>query len=681
VGIIEKHKPHVFVVMPFGRREVPPADAAKAPREVDFDAVYALLLRPALEQAGCAPFRADQEPGAGDIRTDMFFELVTADFVLADISVLDANVFYELGARQGVAARGVVMVHGGHSKRPFDIAPDRTFDYDGGLFVHPIADPARPAIGRAVAQLATILEKVIAKDAMGSSSPVYNQLPGLEPPDPRDIESARARYVGAAFDEIADRVAVARKRGLAGDILTLAEEAPNALHRARLLHRAGKTLFDLQHFQLAIELLEEVVELDPNDADAESFIGIALNRLGKPEDAEVRLQNLIRRAQGHDDAQGALGRVYEDEWRQTWEHLGTIAERKEAAAAHAEIAEKSIERSARALRCDQRSYYDGIRALGLAKVLEHVGRPTRLSTAIVAAAELVSIVAQHEVEDTSNAGDEASSAEHIWALATCGELALLSGDAKSAGDLYARAATAPGVTPFALDSMMRGLEMYERVEFGVEATKAARRSLERGRKLLPPSPASYRYVLFASGHMIDLDGRAKPRFPRSKEAAVKERIEQCVAKWKMGPEDLLVCGAARGADLLVAEACLAKGCRVVLHVAKDEGEYLLESVDLPNSDWRERYFAVKGHRLTTVRFQPEELGTIPSEANVHARNNRWCMNTAWATARKRDDVFVLLVWDEQPTGDGPGGTSHAATIAREHAGKLEIINPTSIGST
>ena len=60
----------VFVVMPFGMKEVPknprvdatPAPEAKEERlEVDFDAVYQLLFKPALEAAGLQPFRADDE--------------------------------------------------------------------------------------------------------------------------------------------------------------------------------------------------------------------------------------------------------------------------------------------------------------------------------------------------------------------------------------------------------------------------------------------------------------------------------------------------------------------------------------------------------------------------------------------------------------------------------------------
>jgi hypothetical protein len=86
-----------FVVMPFGEKEVPKrpmveaAGEGKAPGDslkVDFEAVYERLLAPALRAAGCTAFRTTEEKGAGGIRKDMFFELITADLVLADISIL-----------------------------------------------------------------------------------------------------------------------------------------------------------------------------------------------------------------------------------------------------------------------------------------------------------------------------------------------------------------------------------------------------------------------------------------------------------------------------------------------------------------------------------------------------------------------------------------------------------------
>src|ERR1700691_57110 len=129
-------KLRAFVVMPFGTRKVL-ASAEPHPMqvEVDFDRVYNELLAPALVEADCEPFRADKETSAGDIRTDMFFELVTADLVVADLSIANLNVYYELGIRDGVCPRGVFIVDGGWlAPKPFDVAPDRSFKYDGKVF-------------------------------------------------------------------------------------------------------------------------------------------------------------------------------------------------------------------------------------------------------------------------------------------------------------------------------------------------------------------------------------------------------------------------------------------------------------------------------------------------------------------------------------------------------------------
>src|SRR5215471_11831365 len=120
-------QPRAFVIMPFGRK---PGGMA-GQREIDFDSVYRGLLEPALRAAGCDVVRADQDAAAGDIRTEMFFELVTADLVVADVTIDDSNVFYELGVRDGVCPRGIFLVKADKSSsHPFDIATDRNFDYD-----------------------------------------------------------------------------------------------------------------------------------------------------------------------------------------------------------------------------------------------------------------------------------------------------------------------------------------------------------------------------------------------------------------------------------------------------------------------------------------------------------------------------------------------------------------------
>ena len=96
---------HAFVIMPFGTKPIDHLGSdplQKASFEIDFNCVYRELLCPALEKADCDVQRADNDSVAGDIRTQVLFELVTADIVLADVSTSNPNVFYELGIRHGV---------------------------------------------------------------------------------------------------------------------------------------------------------------------------------------------------------------------------------------------------------------------------------------------------------------------------------------------------------------------------------------------------------------------------------------------------------------------------------------------------------------------------------------------------------------------------------------------------
>jgi hypothetical protein len=158
---------NAFVVMPFGKKAARGFDEHSPSRQnpiINFDEVWTALLKPSLERAGCRAFRADSEAAAGDIRTDMFFELVTADIVVADITIENANVFYELGVRHGVCPKGVFVVTGNlTSGRAFDIAQDRSFAYDGQLFLDE-QEPNKKARAHAVKQLSSIFEQAIATD-------------------------------------------------------------------------------------------------------------------------------------------------------------------------------------------------------------------------------------------------------------------------------------------------------------------------------------------------------------------------------------------------------------------------------------------------------------------------------------------------------------------------------------
>ena len=56
----------------------------------------------------------------------MFQELLLADLCLVDMSIDNANVFYELGIRHAFRKRGMVHIQAGRSYMPFDVFNART---------------------------------------------------------------------------------------------------------------------------------------------------------------------------------------------------------------------------------------------------------------------------------------------------------------------------------------------------------------------------------------------------------------------------------------------------------------------------------------------------------------------------------------------------------------------------
>ena len=82
---------NAFIVRPFGVKQ-----------GVDFDKVEAQLIQPALMQIGVEGGTTTEIVEQGNIREDMFRMLVGADLVIADVSIHNANVFYELGIRHAL---------------------------------------------------------------------------------------------------------------------------------------------------------------------------------------------------------------------------------------------------------------------------------------------------------------------------------------------------------------------------------------------------------------------------------------------------------------------------------------------------------------------------------------------------------------------------------------------------
>src|SRR5712691_3165643 len=118
-----------FVIMPFNKKSV-------GDREVDFDDIYARIFEPAIEATSLPeggrlkPRRTDQDFFSAEISVEMFHYLEYSRFALADISGLNANVFYELGARHRARQTGTAIFRQTDAPLPFDINHVKAFPYD-----------------------------------------------------------------------------------------------------------------------------------------------------------------------------------------------------------------------------------------------------------------------------------------------------------------------------------------------------------------------------------------------------------------------------------------------------------------------------------------------------------------------------------------------------------------------
>jgi hypothetical protein len=174
-------------------------------------------------------------------------------------------------------------------------------------------------------------------------------------------------------------------------------------------------------------------------------------------------------------------------------------------------------------------------------------------------------------------------------------------------------------------------------------------------------------------------GKAKKtRFPSSNVEAAALRIRGALDRIGAHTGDVGLCGGACGGDLLFAEACLERGMRVELRLARTEPEFLAESVTFADPDhrWEHSFMRVKDNPATKTLVMPEKLGCAPEGSSVHARCNQWILYTGLSQGLSR--VSFIALWDGQ-AGDGPGGTQHMVELLRKLTGRQpEIIDPATL---
>jgi tetratricopeptide (TPR) repeat protein len=390
-------KPLCFVLMPFGRKQ----DGTG--RWIDFDRVYADLIAPAVRQAGIEPIRADEEQVGGSIHKPMFERLMLCDYAIADLATANPNVYYELGIRHALRPRSTLVLFCKGTTLPFDVAPLRGLPYsldDGGRPANVAEDG--PAITRRL---------LAAREDPGEDSPIFQLVEGLPRPtvdhEKTDLFRSRAEY-SRIFKE---RLATARQNGIEAVRAVAADPAFANLNDAE----AG-IVVDLFLSLRAVEAYQEMIDLYqrmPPPLQRTRMVqeqrGFAFNRLGRREDAEQTLKQVIADFGPSSETNGLLGRVYKDRWedaRKSGDQLRARGELKRA-----------IDAYLAGFEADWRDTYPGINAATLMEFQAKVDpRQAEILPVVLYAAKKRS---------------QMSSADY-WTFATLLEVAVLSRDDEAA---------------------------------------------------------------------------------------------------------------------------------------------------------------------------------------------------------------------------------------------------------
>lgn len=107
--------PKVFVIMPFSQNWS--------------DRVYEELIKPAVDGAGLECVRGDHSVRIGDLAQDIWNEILQAGMLVADVSALNSNVFYEIGLAHSLG-KEVFILKQKDAKVPADFGGAHYYEYE-----------------------------------------------------------------------------------------------------------------------------------------------------------------------------------------------------------------------------------------------------------------------------------------------------------------------------------------------------------------------------------------------------------------------------------------------------------------------------------------------------------------------------------------------------------------------
>jgi len=414
------------MIMPYGRKATQ-TEPGRGPAEIDFNALWDRGYVPTIKALGYEPVRADQDTG-GLIINQMLERLYFADLVLADMTIPNGNVYYEVGVRHAAQKTGCVLLAADWSKQLFDVVQMRTVRYPlpEGNITDATATGFQATIKEGIASL---------RDGI---SPMHMSLPGY----PAKVDASKATTTRDQLTELAAfqtkvravRAAPANERMPRAKDLVAREGNPPATYPIALA--LLMLLRDIAHTPEDCNVVLEFVHSLPgkfaDEPEIQENRAFAAAQAGNDAQAIAELETLIQMIGSTPERLGLMGGRYK--------RLAKVAasdpEKRQALA-------KAIDCYERGMELDLNAYYCSSNLPRLYRTRARAGDEERAQTA------LRLVIAACERARRLNVADE-------WLRPTLLAAAFDLGDPDKAEEL-ADDVIAEGQAPWKVDSVLGDL--------------------------------------------------------------------------------------------------------------------------------------------------------------------------------------------------------------------------------
>ena len=419
-------KPLCFVLMPFGIK------TDSLGRQVDFNHIYEALIKKAIEKCDLEPIRADEELLGGTIHKPMYERLVLCDYAIADLTSLNANVFYELGLRHAIKAHTTIPIFAFDADLPFDLKMQRTLPYKLDK---------QGKLEDIEATMEMLVSHLNATKGQGNvDSPVFQLIDGWKVSHNLSHEKTDAFRAQAVYEnDVKDELFEARNQGKDAVVAIFEKLRP-------INEKSVGVIIDLFISLRGVKAWDEMLACyEEMDAPLQKIkmvqeqLGFAYNRNGESEQAKRVLEEVIKEYGPDPETNGILGRVYKDLYKEAKE-----ASNKLKAVGYLNMAIKSYKEG---FDADWRDAYPGV---NLVTLLELKGDQKSLDEYL----PIVQFANKRKIEETT---------PDYWDMATEGELNILNRDYESATENLSEAiALIPPNELWMLESTLGNLEIIQK---------------------------------------------------------------------------------------------------------------------------------------------------------------------------------------------------------------------------